>query len=60
MGVNMSQQFVALKRKQAGDISVLNYHSATQKRMQESNKLKEDTLVKEGKLKVINSDLKRA
>ena len=56
----MSQQFVQLKRKQAGDISVLSHHNAAQKRMQESNKLKEDTLVEEGKLKIINSDLKRA
>ena len=41
MGVNISQFFVQLKVKDAGDISVINKHDHTQKLMQQENKFKE-------------------
>ena len=60
MGVNISQFFVQLKVKDAGDISVINKHDHTQKLMQQENKIKEDGMLEEGRLKVIRSDMKRA
>jgi len=60
IGTNISQFFVQLKVKDVGDTSVINKHKTTKTRQTENNKLKEDTLFEEGRLKVIKSDLKRA
>ena len=60
IGTSFSQQFAALKVKPFGDISVLNKHEGTKKKMLEKFQLKEKILEEEGRLKVIKSDLKRS
>ena len=59
-GVNLSQYFVQLRAKEAGDISVLQRHDVTQQQHFSKNKIKEDILQEEGRLRVIQSDLKRS
>ena len=60
IGTNISQFFVQLKVKDTGDTSVSDRHNSRAKRMQEDNKVQEDGMLEEGRLKVIKSDLKRA
>ena len=60
IGSNISQFFVQLKVKDAGDISIIKKHNNLHKRMQADNKVNEDGMLEEGRLKVIRSDMKRA
>ena len=60
IGSSYSQQFKALQVKPVGDTSIINRHDGTMKKHMESNTLKECLLQREGKMKVIKSDMKRS
>ena len=51
---------MALKGVEAGDDSILRKHKATQQKMVHANKVREESLKDEGRLRSIRSDLKRA
>ena len=62
VGNNISQGFVQLKVKDssAGELSIIHRHDKTLRNQQELNKYKEEGYLEEGRLKIIQSDLKRA
>ena len=61
-GKKMNQFFIVLKGREAGDVSVLDRHSNTHRKMMENeqNMLKEVNLREEGRLKILKSELNRA
>lgn len=59
-GSKISQQFTSLNTRKPGQLSVLDHHRETQEHHLDINKVKEENLKEEGRMKIIRSDLKRA